>query len=82
MAIATNKTVFDGQTYEIGEEIWDLGSFECVSTEGNKRNYYGLSIDVSKLPKYENLSTGSTAFCVDNGKLFLYHAPTKMWYEQ
>lgn len=80
--IATQKTVYDGQTYEVGQEIWDLGSFECTSVEGNMRSYQGLSADVAKLPKYDNLGTGSTAQCLDTGDFYSYHAPTKTWYEQ
>lgn len=83
MAVATSKTVFDGQVYEKGEEIWDLGSFECVGTDGNKRFYSGLSADApSKLPKYDDLGTDSTAKCLDNGDFYYYHAPSKTWYLQ
>lgn len=79
---ATVATVYDGQTYQVGEEIPDLGSFECVSVEGNKRSYSGLSKDVSKLPKYDNLATNSSAQCLDTGDFYFYHAPTKKWYKQ
>ena len=83
MAIATKKTLYDGQWYEPGEDIWDLGSFECVGTEGHKRFYSGLSADApTKLPKYDNLRTDSIAKCLDTGDLYYYHAPTKTWYKQ
>lgn len=82
MAKATARTVYDGQTYDVGEEIWDLGSFECVGTEGNKRFYSGLSADVAKLPKYDNLGTDSTAKCLDTGDFYYYHAKSKTWYLQ
>lgn len=74
--------VFDGQTYGDISEIPSLGSFECVSVAGLQRSYQGLSVDVAKLPKYENLATGSSALCLDTGQFFFYHAPTKTWYEQ
>lgn len=79
--VAEFSMVVDGQHYNKGEEIWDLGSFECTDVEGNKRSYMGLSIDISKLPKYPNLATGSFALCLDTGQNFFYHAPTKTWYE-
>lgn len=79
--IAENNTVYDGQLYKKGEEIHDLGSFVATSISGNIRNYEGLQKDISKLPTYDSLSTGSSAFCVDTGKLFKYEATTKTWYE-
>ena len=72
----------DGQYYNEGDTIWDLGSFECVSKEDtNQRNYEGLSTDISKLPTYDNLEAGSTAFCLDTGDFYKYHAKTKTWYK-
>ena len=80
---ATSITIFDGHTYQVGEEIPDLGSFECVGFEGNKRFYSGLSKDApTKLPKYDDLATDSTAKCIDNGDFYYYHAPSKEWYLQ
>lgn len=79
--VADKITVWDGQTYYSGDEIWDLGSFVATSVSGQIRNYEGLSSDVSKLPKYDNLSTGSSAFCVDTGDLYKYEKTTKTWYK-
>ena len=74
--------VFDGQTYRDDEQVHDLGSFECVSKDDlNQRNYEGLSADVGKLPKYDDLEAGSTAFCLDTGDFYKYHAKTKTWYQ-
>lgn len=74
--------IVDGQVYKDNEPVHDLGSFECVSKEGfNQRNYEGLSADVSKLPKYDDLEAGSTALCLDTGDLYKYHAKTKTWYK-
>ena len=73
--------VVDGQIYMDDEQVHDLGSFECVSKEDvNQRNYEGLSADVSKLPKYDDLEAGSTAFCLDTGDFYKYHAKSKTWY--
>lgn len=78
---ADKNMVYDGQYYKVGEEIPDLGTFVATSIDGNIRNYEGLSADVLKLPKYDNLGTGSSAFCVDTGQLFKYEKTTKTWYE-
>lgn len=80
MAVATTKTEHDGQTYYPGDTIWDLGSFVCTSSEDNRRNYEGLSADIGKLPKYDDLGTGSGALCVDTGDYYKYEATTKTWY--
>lgn len=73
---------YDGQLYKDDEVIWDLGSFECVDKEdSNQRNYEGLSVDIDKLPKYDNLEAGSTAFCLDTGDFYKYHAKSKTWYK-
>ena len=80
---ADRNIVYDGQNYKEGEEIWDLGSFDCQEVEGSKRHYFGLSADAPmKLPKYDNLGTGSTAMCLDNGDYYIYLASTKTWYLQ
>ena len=72
--------VYDGQIYEDDEQVHDIGSFECVSRTGaNKREYQGFAIDVPKLPKYDDLEAGSTAYCLDTGDYYIYHAKTKEW---
>ena len=72
----------DGQYYSEGEPLHDLGSFECVGVKGiNQRKYEGLSADIAKLPKYDNLEAGSSAFCLDTGDYYKYHAKTKTWYK-
>lgn len=74
--------IVDGQKYDDGDVAWDLGSFECIDEEGDRRHYSGLSADIGKLPKYDSLATGSTAQCLDNGDFYIYHASTKTWYRQ
>lgn len=32
----------DGQIYNEGETPWDLGSLQCIATEGNQRYYHPL----------------------------------------
>lgn len=77
--IAESKIVVDGQTYEKGEEIWDLGSFVATSATGNMRSYEGLSADVSKLPHY--VDSGSSALCVDTGDYYKYLKSEDRWYK-
>lgn len=79
--VAENTIMHDGQMYQKGDIIWDLGSFQCTNIDGLKRDYEGFSVDVPKLPKYDNLGTGSSAMCLDTGDLYKYHAKTKTWYK-
>lgn len=78
--IAENNTTYDGQFYKKGEEIWDLGSFVATSTNGGIRNYDGLSKDVLKLPHY--VDTGSSAYCIDTGEIYIYEKSSDRWYLQ
>ena len=81
--IAAENVKVDGHTYKVGEEIPDLGSLVCTSEEDNGRirGYEGKYTDKDKLPKYDDLSTGSSAFLSNNGKfvLYKYYADTKTW---
>lgn len=85
MAVANKTVVIDGQTYNEGDTIHELGSLQCVEVRGNQRDYQGLIKDKDKLPKYDDLGTGSSATLIDEtgtestiiGK---YDAPTKTWY--
>lgn len=80
--------VFDGIKYENADDVPDIGSFRCDTVENGKRNYLGLSADVAKLPKksvcpeYTDLKTGSTAYCVDDGSLYMYEESSDTWYAQ
>lgn len=65
----------------VGKEVKDLGSFVVTSVDGEIQNYEGLSRDIGKLPKNEDLATGSSALCLDTGQLFKYEKTTKTWYE-
>ena len=65
---AENLTYFDGHWYNPGDEVPDLGSFVAMPGSDKVRNYSGLSRDVDKLPKYSDLMTGSSAFCVEIGR--------------
>lgn len=73
--------VYDGQVYEKESDIPDMGSLVCVSVEGNIRGYEGKYVDRNKLPKYDNLATGSKAFLSNNGDfvLYKYYADSKTW---
>ena len=79
-------TIFDGQIYNPGDSLPDMGSWVCTSVDKNAngeyniRNYEGLSTDIDKLPHYENLGTGSSALCLDTSELYKYEKSTDIWY--
>ena len=80
MSVAQTVTIIDGQTYNSGDTLPDLGSIVCVSHEGNKRNYEGLLSDVSKLPTY--VDSGSSALLYDGaGNTEVYHFINGQWYK-
>lgn len=51
----------DGKTYEDIKDVPDLGSFVGEAALYGRREYYGLSKDTAKLPKYDDLASGSIA---------------------
>ena len=58
------------------------GSFKLVEIKGNHKMFMGLSSDVTLLPnEMENTITGSSAFCVDTGELYIYEETSKTWYQ-
>ena len=66
--------------------VTDLGSWVCSGVKKDRtygdrqiREYFGLSTDLAKLPTYDDLATGSSAYCVDNGDLYMYNAVGKTW---
>lgn len=82
--VADRNLVYDGQEYAPGDTLPDLGSLECVGTDGNKRMYQGYIQDKDKLPKYDDLGTGSSATLIDpNGVestvIAKYQATDKTW---
>ena len=77
---------FDGHEYEKKEDIPDYGSIQNVwsSNDGKTRNYQGHTVDALKLPKYDDLATGSKATLIDpNGIdstiIAYYDATIKQW---
>lgn len=76
----------DGQTYSDFEELLDIGSWVAYKvSDGNVREYVGLSTDVAKLPKYKNsihgeaLGGGSTALCSDTSDVYIYNPSDDSW---
>lgn len=69
----------DGQVYQPGEEVPDMGSIVCTSFSGNIRNYEGLQKDLGKLPVY--VETGSSCLMLDTGRFYKFEKTTKKWYE-
>lgn len=73
--------VRDGHVYASEKDAPDLGSIACTGNEGNKREYVGLSKDVEKLPKYDDLESGSSCLMIDTTELYMYEKTTKTWYK-
>lgn len=73
--------VRDGHVYALEKDAPDLGSITCTRNEGNKREYVGLSKDVQKLPKYDDLESGSSCLMIDTTELYMYEKTTKTWYK-
>ena len=82
MATTDKTVVVDGQIYKPGDDLPDLGSLVCVSSDGNMRDYEGLLSDASKLPHY--VESGSSALLYDgqgNTEVYEFHKPTNTWYK-
>lgn len=75
---AETNMIQDGQFYQKGDEVWDLGSWVAVEIRSSVRHYKGLAADVPKLPRYAG--TGSTAECLDTGEVYKYEKTTGRWY--
>lgn len=72
----------DGQCYDEGEPIWDLGTLECVKVEENNlRHYHGRNCDDDYIrthaPHYAG--AGSDILCLDTGKVWVFHQKTDEW---
>jgi hypothetical protein len=46
------KTTIDGHEYEAGDEIWDLGGWECEGVDQEGRRSYVGNETMAKLPPY------------------------------
>lgn len=75
---AGTNVIQDGQFYQKGDEVPELGSWVAVEVQGSVRHYKGLDADVPRLPRYAG--TGSTAECLDTGKVYKYEKSTGKWY--
>lgn len=61
------------------EQKVDLGSWSLIDIQDGKNRYIGLSADVEKLP--HNVSSGSTALCLDTGSWYIYLKLKDAWYQ-
>jgi hypothetical protein len=72
----------DGKIYPDGEAP-DLGSITAISNVNGLREYRLLSVDISKLNSVVTYCrTGSTAYVVDTGAVYMFHEANHTWYEQ
>lgn len=67
----------DGQFYEPGQDVPDMGTLVCTSVQGNIRSYEGLVKDVGKLPTY--VATGSSFLASDTGDYYKFEESTAVW---
>ena len=73
--------ILDGIEYASKEDAPDIGGwYHNPPYIGKKREYSGISTEINKLPKY--VSTGSTAYCIDTGDIYIYYAGDKSWHKQ
>ena len=62
----------------------DLGTFECISDNGNKCEFIGLDggdDDYARTHLPHNVRGGSTAFCLDSGATWIFHSKSDEWYK-
>lgn len=66
-----------------------LGSWVCTNVSLDRtynkyqiREYFGLSKDIEKLPKYTDLGTGSYAYCIDTQDLYIFSREQYDWIKQ
>lgn len=79
---------YDGHIYDIADDVQipDLGSLvgTAQAHDHHLRSYKGLYSDRDKLPKYDDMETGSDALLIDSdeGLHYLYYEKTtNEWYE-
>lgn len=77
----TYRLIQDGQVYEAGEVVPNMGSIVCtkVRNNGALRTYTFLSKDFILLPKYDSLQSGSTAVATDTDTTYIYDSSDKVW---
>lgn len=78
---ATYRLIQDGQVYEAGDVVPNMGSIVCVKIRngGRVREYTFLSEDFIYLPKYDSLESGSKAYATDTDTTYIYDVSTKSW---
>lgn len=81
MAKATHRMVIDHKVINVGDDIPDLGSFKFTKGgHGEIADLSGNSADVSKLPT--DVKQDSSAYCVDNGELYMFDETNEEWVKQ
>lgn len=77
--MVTRYTVVqDGQVYEPGDDVPDMGSITTLESKGNYREYNALSKDIDKLPTY--VSLGSSRYMIDTTDLYKFDGES--WIKQ
>lgn len=69
MATATYRQVIDGEVYEVGDTLPEMGSLKVLENNLSKVIYVeGLKADADKLPTWA--ADGSKALFTDTGELY------------
>lgn len=74
------QVIIDGKSYDESSAP-NMKSVACVGVSGAIREYRCLNADVSLLPKYDDLATGSSCIVQDTGDYYEYNAYSKQWYK-
>lgn len=81
MAKATHRMVIDGKEFKVGDDLPELGSMKFTKAGyGRTADLSGNSADVSKLPT--DVKQDSSAYCVDNGELYMFDETNEEWVKQ
>lgn len=81
MAKATYRQVINHKVFNVGDDLPELGSLIFVSGGyGEIAEIEGNSVDVSKLPT--DVKQGSTAYFLDNQKVYKFDETNTEWVEQ
>ena len=58
-----------------------VDSMAHVRNENDLHEFYGLSADIAELPT-EGIRSGSTAYCVDTGDIYIFEETNQQWHKQ
>lgn len=74
--------IINGKSVSWEDELEATTSIRFVGTgaKDSIRNYEGLFKDIAKLPKADELATGSSFLALDTAEVYKYEQTTKTWF--